>query len=72
MKARAGIVLLAVLALCSALSGAPRHKKDHASPALDEILTRMDEASKNLKTVSANLEYTKVTVVVNDRKGGSR
>jgi len=67
VKARASIVLLAVLTLGSALSGAPRHKKGHVSPALGEILTRMDEASKNLKTVSANLEYTKVTVVVNDR-----
>jgi outer membrane lipoprotein carrier protein len=67
VKARAGRVLLAVLTIASAASGAPRHKRGRVPPALGEILARMDEASKHLKTVSANLEYTKVTVVVNDR-----
>jgi outer membrane lipoprotein-sorting protein len=67
MKARAGIILLAFLTLTSPIWGAPRHKKGRIPPALGEILARMDEASSHLKTVSANLEYTKVTVVVNDR-----
>jgi len=67
VKAHAGIVLLAVLTLASAISGASRHKKGRVAPALGEILARMDEASRQMKTVSANLEYTKVTVVVNDR-----
>lgn len=34
---------------------------------LAEILSRMNETAKHLKTVSANLEYTKVTVLVNDK-----
>lgn len=34
---------------------------------LKEILARMDQAGKHLKTFSADLEYTKVTVLVNDR-----
>src|SRR5208337_677169 len=34
---------------------------------LTEILADMNEASKRLKTVSANLEYTKVTVLVDDK-----
>jgi outer membrane lipoprotein-sorting protein len=44
---------------------APRQK----GTALDlkEILSRMNETAKHLKTVSCDLEYTKVTVLVNDR-----
>ncbi len=34
---------------------------------LTEILSQMNEASKRLKTLSTNLEYTKVTVLVNDK-----
>jgi outer membrane lipoprotein-sorting protein len=34
---------------------------------LAEILNDMNEASKRLKTVSANIEYTKVTVLVDDK-----
>ena len=36
-------------------------------PPLGEILRQMNERAKSLKTVSANIEYTKVTVVVNDK-----
>ena len=34
---------------------------------LKDILARMNDAGKHLKTVSTDLEYTKVTVLVNDR-----
>jgi len=34
---------------------------------LTEILSQMNDASKRLKTLSTNLEYTKVTVLVNDK-----
>jgi outer membrane lipoprotein-sorting protein len=44
---------------------APREKSTTLD--LKEILARMDEAGSHLKTVSAKLEYTKVTVLVNDR-----
>jgi outer membrane lipoprotein-sorting protein len=37
------------------------------APALAEIVSRMADARKRLKTLSAKLEYTKVTVVVNDQ-----
>lgn len=33
---------------------------------LQQVLERMDDAAKEFRTLSANLEYTKVTVVVND------
>ena len=50
-----------VLALSPPLS-ARKGKTD-----LTQILAQMNVASKKLKTVSANLEYTKVTVVVDDK-----
>jgi len=34
---------------------------------LSQILSRMNESAKHLKTISADLEYTKVTVLVNDK-----
>jgi outer membrane lipoprotein-sorting protein len=34
---------------------------------LSQILSRMNDSAKHLKTISAELEYTKVTVLVNDR-----
>jgi len=37
------------------------------APDLSEILSRMNDAAKRLRSLSANLEYTKVTVVVNDK-----
>jgi outer membrane lipoprotein-sorting protein len=37
------------------------------TPDLAEVLSRMNEAAKHLKTLSASLEYTTVTVLVNDK-----
>ncbi|MGH6630024.1 MAG: LolA family protein, partial [Burkholderiales bacterium] len=45
----------------------PPPRKGKMPPDLTEILSRMNDAAKNLKTVSANLEYTKVTALVNDK-----
>ena len=56
----AGAMTLALAPPASARKG--RHHTD-----LAEILSQMNEASKRLKTVSANLDYTKVTVLVNDK-----
>jgi len=49
----------------TALPGFPR--KGKLPPDLSQILARMNEAGKRLKTLSAKLEYTKVTVLVNDK-----
>ncbi len=65
--------LLAALALTifgaslpqAAANGIPRKQK--VAPPLGEILARMNDSAKRLKTVSAKIEYTKVTVVVNDK-----
>lgn len=48
-------------------SGTPAYRKQKVAPPLGEILARMNDSAKHLKTVSANIEYTKVTVVVDDK-----
>jgi outer membrane lipoprotein-sorting protein len=48
-------------------SGPPASAQNNGKLELQEILARMDERAHDLKTVTARLEYTKVTVVVNDR-----
>jgi outer membrane lipoprotein-sorting protein len=59
----------ALLAGALALAvGQPAGARKGKGPAdLWEVLSQMNEAAKRLKTVSANLEYTKVTVLVNDK-----
>lgn len=44
-------------------------KPRKAGPRLDlkEILSHMDEGAKHIRTVSSDIEYTKVTVLVDDR-----
>jgi outer membrane lipoprotein-sorting protein len=42
-------------------------RKGKLPPPLSEILSQMNDSAKNLKTVSADLEYTKVTVLVDDK-----
>ena len=56
----AGALLMALTPLAEARKG--KHPTDIA-----EILYQMNEASKGLKAVSADLEYTKVTVLVDDK-----
>jgi len=56
----AGLLVLALAPPAAARKG--KHPTD-----LTQILSQMNEASKRLKTVSANLDYTKVTVLVDDK-----
>src|SRR5271169_4580162 len=56
----AGALVLALAPPAAARKG--KHPTD-----LTQILSQMNEASKRLKTVSANLDYTKVTVLVDDK-----
>lgn len=56
--------LLSTSALGSAL---PSRRKGSVALDLREILSRMNDTSKRLKTLSADLDYTKVTVIVNDK-----
>ena len=49
-------------------SGAtPAPRKGKLPPDLSEILSRMNDAGRRLRTLTANLEYTNVTVLVNDK-----
>jgi len=59
-----GVVLCAFLPPASA-SPIPRKAKIARDAA--EILAQMNEAAKHLKTVVADLEYSTVTVLVNDK-----
>jgi outer membrane lipoprotein-sorting protein len=54
-------------ALALALSPPARARKGKHPTDLTQILSQMNEASKRLKTLSANLENTKVTVLVDDK-----
>jgi len=45
----------------------PVPRKGKIPPDLSQILARMSDAAKRLRSLSANLEYTNVTVVVNDK-----
>jgi outer membrane lipoprotein-sorting protein len=60
------ILTVGMMALpCGADFALPR--KGKIPPALAEILSHMNDAAKRLKTISASLEYTKVTVLVDDK-----
>lgn len=44
-----------------------RHQKRGVAPDFAEILARMNDSAKRLRTLTANLEYTTVTVLVDDK-----
>jgi len=48
-------------------STGPGYPKQKVPPPLGEILARMNDSAKHLKTVSANIEYTNFTQAVNDK-----
>lgn len=60
---------IATLLVPSAASRSPmpRHRKRGATPDFAEILSRMNDSAKRLKSLTANLEYTTVTVLVDDK-----
>jgi outer membrane lipoprotein-sorting protein len=60
----AGIILTFVLLGLIPLSAAAASKKERLD--LSQIFSHMNQSAKHLKTLSADLAYTKVTVLVND------
>jgi len=62
-----GATLMLLAAVLPASSPAAPQRKRKLPPDFTEILSRMNDAAKNLKTVAADLEYTKVTVLVDDK-----
>ena len=65
MRRRPWAVLTLALGAALPLFATPRLRR--AKTGLAEILARMNDAAKHLKTVTADLDYTTVTVLVNDR-----
>jgi outer membrane lipoprotein-sorting protein len=64
----AGLLLTVTCSLIAAIPGssAPRHHKHGAAP-FAEILSGMNDSAKHLRSLSSNLEYTTVTVLVDDK-----
>jgi len=62
----AGLAALLISA-AAAWGQSPPQKRGKLTPDLTEILSHMNKAAENLRTISANLEYTKVTVLVDDK-----
>lgn len=61
---RVCICLSSVLLAVNALPVFSKARKERLD--LTQVLSHMDQTAKRLKTLSADLEYTKVTVLVND------
>jgi outer membrane lipoprotein-sorting protein len=66
-RVKLGACCVAVTALWAALPPIAAARKGKIAPDLKEILSHMNESAKRLKTISANLDYTKVTVLVDDK-----
>ncbi len=62
-----GLRVLIAAALVLSLTPAAGARKGKRPADLAQILAQMNERSKTLKTVSAVLEYTKYTALVNDK-----
>ena len=60
------IVVLGMTAALAASAG-PRNAQGKANWTLDDLLKQLDTEAKSFHALSANVERTKVTVVVNDR-----
>ena len=67
-RAASGFLLTITFSLMAAAPGfpAPRHHKHGAAP-FAEILSRMNDSAKHLQSLTTNLEYTTVTVLVDDK-----
>jgi outer membrane lipoprotein-sorting protein len=66
VQSRCAVAVFCLLAVSTGSLAVPR-RRSKVPPDLQEILARMNETSKRLRTLAADLEYTKVTVVVNDK-----
>jgi outer membrane lipoprotein-sorting protein len=62
-----GVAAFLATAVLALYLGAPVEAQNHATPSLDATLAALDGQADNFKSLSANVERTKVTVVVNDK-----
>jgi outer membrane lipoprotein-sorting protein len=61
------VLLAGIMTLMLAPPASARKGKHHADLTLNEVLAQMNEASKKLHTLSANLDYTTFTKLVDDK-----
>jgi outer membrane lipoprotein-sorting protein len=61
------VLLTGAMTLALTPHASARKSKHHADLTVNQILGQMNEKSKNLWTISADLEYTKFTALVNDK-----
>lgn len=63
-----GTLFLALLCLAPSIARPAGRLHPHKMPpGLPEVMSHLNETAKRLQTLSADLEYTKVTVVVDDK-----
>lgn len=60
-------VAIAAVLLGIGLQGSSSASQGHSTLTLDGVLRQLDRADKNFRSLSADVERTKVTVVVNDK-----
>ena len=66
-RAAAGVICLALGILVVCIAARAQTSQPHSgTPELAEILAGMDQSAADFTSMTANLEYTKVTVIVND------
>ena len=66
-RKRVTLLLALVFLAPSLVRPALRLHPHKMPPGLPEVMSHLNETAKRLQTLSANLEYTKVTVVVDDK-----
>ena len=64
---RTSIILAACLILCTLCAGVWAASQSHGPWTLEGVLRQLDAQDKTFHSLSADVERTKVTVVVNDR-----
>jgi len=66
-RGRRAWMVAGLLGMAFVLPAPARPKLRTAKSGLGEVLARMNDSAKHLKTLTADLDYTTVTVLVNDR-----
>ena len=64
-RRRMGLILLAAWVFASGVPAGTQQTK--ASMTIEEVLKQLDHEAKNFRSLTAGMERTKVTVVVNDK-----
>ncbi|MGH9398518.1 MAG: hypothetical protein ACRD18_16920, partial [Terriglobia bacterium] len=66
IQVRAALAAMLLFFIPALLAGAPTSGAHGQKAGPEQILAHMDDAARRVKTISAQLTYTTVTVLVND------